>query len=42
MDNHSAYTTVVEALKEENSVIFNTIKVLLAEFNLNRSPQPPI
>ncbi len=28
MDNYSAYAFVIEALKEENSIMFNTIEVL--------------
>jgi hypothetical protein len=34
LDNHSAYTAAVEALQEEKSVIFNTIKVVFLPPNM--------
>jgi hypothetical protein len=40
MDNHSAHVAAVEALKEENSVIFNTIEVLFLPSNTTSRYQP--
>jgi selenocysteine lyase/cysteine desulfurase len=40
MDNHSAHVAAMEALKEENSVIFNTIEVLFLPPNTTSRYQP--
>jgi len=40
MDNHSAYTAAVKALKKENSVIFDTIEVLFLLPNTTSCYQP--